>query len=235
MDLLLIKYDTLWAIYIDQVQSTMPLSSKLKADYNELINQQLDSIQIDSIEDFDLTQQALLNILQPREDYSLPEKFREKIFFIKDSLQSPEDYVEHESNYNEYKELIRERIKAKITEFQSLSETKKQAYIQNQQEQRLQSISTQQIIAQHRPPEPGSDRHVLSEEQWLTELQANEAPILIRTLPLPIIIHTLTEMRRALSYLNADQQAQFFAAFLAGTTQNVPNDSYPLEPNGFYP
>ena len=43
----------------------MPLTSKLKADYAELINQQLDTIRIDTAEDFTLVQQALHNIIQP--------------------------------------------------------------------------------------------------------------------------------------------------------------------------
>lgn len=149
----------------------MPLSNKLRADYIELINQQLDSVQITSLADFELVQQALQNILQPVEGYLVPVKFQEKVFFIKDTLQSPEDYVMHEANYNEYQEIIRERIHAKINEIQSLSEEQKQVYTQNQQEQRLQAISNQQMMAQHQSPEQGSEAHVLTEEQWHVELQ----------------------------------------------------------------
>lgn len=149
----------------------MPLSSKLKADYIELINQQLDRVQIDSVEDFELAQQALQNIIQPTTGYDIPEKYREKMFLIKDYLQSPEYYVEHEQNYNEYKQIIIDRITVKIDELQSLSATQKQSYIQNQQDHRARTTTNQQIMSQHRPPQPGSDAHVQTEAQWLAELQ----------------------------------------------------------------
>lgn len=231
----------------------MPLTSKLRADYIELINQQLDTIKIDSLDDFLLIQRALENIIQPSEDYVSPEKFRDKIFFIKDILQSPEDYVEHESNYNEYKQLIRERVSAKITELQSLSEVEKQVYIQNQQEQRAQSIRTQQVIAEHRPPEPGSAAHVLTEEQWLAELQANEASTITLGLDhlsttqlaqamgaIPHSVTTLTlnvtGLTNLLYRLTSDQLAQILASVPDSVTiLNLSDDDSPQEPNPFAP
>lgn len=149
----------------------MPLTSKLRADYVELINNQLDTIKFDSLEDFVLVEQALQNIIQPMENYSQPEKYREKMSFIEEYLQSPEDYVEHESNYSEYQQIIRERINAKILELQSLDMTQKQFYIQHQQTLRSQIQANQQTMAERRPPEPNSDSHVISEEQWHAEEQ----------------------------------------------------------------
>lgn len=149
----------------------MPLTSKLRADYIELINKQLDTIQIDSLEDFALAEQALQNIILPVEGYLSPEKYREKIFFIKDYLHSPEDYVQHEQDYKEYQQIIRERIAAKAGELQSLDMTQKQSYIQHQQAQRAQTTINQQTMAQRRPPQPGSDAHVQTEDEWLAERQ----------------------------------------------------------------
>lgn len=101
----------------------MSLSNKLRADYIELINQQLDNIQIISLDDFEIAQHALQHIVQPQEGYSFPEKYQEKMFSINDYLQSPEDYVEHKQNYSEYQQIIRARIVAKINELQSLNDT----------------------------------------------------------------------------------------------------------------
>lgn len=108
----------------------MPFTSKLRADYVELINQELDTIQIDSLEDFALVEQALQNIIQPAEGYSSPEKYREKMFFIKGYLQSPELYVTHEQNYDEYTQIIRDRITAKINESQLLSAEHREQLLQ---------------------------------------------------------------------------------------------------------
>ena len=137
----------------------MPLSNKLKADYTELINQGLDTIRIDSIEDFDLVQQALHHIIQPAAasgsqqiQYQIPEKYKEKIFVINDYLKDPGDYVQNESDYDEYKQIITSRIAAKINEFQSLSASQKQDYIQHQENQRSQIATHQQIMFQHQPP-----------------------------------------------------------------------------------
>jgi len=149
----------------------MSLSNKLRAEYIELINQQLDNIQIESLEDFEIAQQALQNIIQPVEGYAPPEKYREKMFLIKDNLQSPEDYVEYERNYSEYQQIIRDRIIAKINELQSLNTTQKQSYIENQQAQRSQTATNQQIMAQRRPPQPDDAAHVQTEAEWLTERQ----------------------------------------------------------------
>jgi hypothetical protein len=63
---------------------------KLRADYVELINDQLDSIQIDSLEDFETAQKALQNIVNPTKGYLVPEKYQDKISGIEDYLQFPE-------------------------------------------------------------------------------------------------------------------------------------------------
>ena len=148
----------------------MPLSSKLRADYAELINQQLDTIRIDTVEDFTLVQQALNNIIQPA-TYQVPEKYKEKIFGINDYLKDPGDYVQYESDYDEYKQIITDRIASKIDEFKSLSESQKREYIENQLPQRSQTAANQQTMAQRQPPQQGTDAHVLTENQWHAHMQ----------------------------------------------------------------
>ena len=150
----------------------MALSSKLKADYVELINQQLDHIPMPSIEEFNLVNEALINIVSPRAGYSIPEALRERIFDISDLLDSPEDYVESKEDYAEYQQIIRDRINAKVLELQSCNEKQKEAYIKAHKERKTAAAQYQQQIAGRQAPQPGSNAHTLTQEQWLAEQQA---------------------------------------------------------------
>lgn len=105
--------------------TVMTLSTKLRAEYAELIAQQLDNIPIGSLDDFDLVQQALKNVIRPAASrhsliFTVPEKYQERMFAIKDYIQEPGNYVQHEHDYDEYKQIIRDRITSKINELQSL-------------------------------------------------------------------------------------------------------------------
>ena len=68
----------------------MPLSSKLKADYVEFINDQLDKIPIESVEEFNVVIKSLQNIISPIPDFKVPEKYKDRMFIIKDYLVGPE-------------------------------------------------------------------------------------------------------------------------------------------------
>lgn len=164
----------------------MPLTSELRADYIELINQQLDSIPIDTLEDFELVQRALSNITPPEPSYmtrfitffsrnptrinvAVPEKYQERMDYIKSFLEEPESYVQNRADDNEYKHIIRNRIAAKIHELQTLSEPQKQAYIQAQSDRLTQVRANQAIMSQHQAPAVGSEAHSLSTQQWFEE------------------------------------------------------------------
>ncbi len=149
----------------------MPLSSKLKADYIELINDQLDKIPIESIEEFNVVIQSLQNIISPIPDFKVHEKYKDRMFIIKDYLNSAEDYVELEDDFVEYQQIIKDRIVQKTAELQTLTNAQRNAYIQNYREGRETAAINQQIMAEHLPPEPGSDAHVLSEEEWLADME----------------------------------------------------------------
>lgn len=149
----------------------MPLSSKLKADYIEFINDQLDKIPIESTEEFNVVIQSLQNIISPIPDFKVHEKHKDRMFIIKDYLNSPEDYVELEDDFAEYQQIIKDRIAQKTAELQTLNNAQKDTYIQNYREGRDIATINHQIMAGHLPPEPGSDAHVLSEEEWLADLE----------------------------------------------------------------
>lgn len=149
----------------------MSLTSKLKADYIELINAQLDHIPIECVEEFDLIKEALSNICSPTAGYSVPEALRERIFNISDILNSPKDYVEFEENYAEYQKIIRGRIEKKVVELQSWSEEQKLAYIKTHQERRTAAAQYQEKIAGHQAPKPGSEAHTISEREMLLQSQ----------------------------------------------------------------
>ena len=158
----------------------MPLSSKLKADYIELINNQLDTIEFNSLEEFEVAVQALQNILSPNPAFNVPEKYKAKMLTIQDYLNSPEYYVEFENDYAEYQQIIRSRIEGKISELQTLNTAEKQAYIQNIQEARTLATRNQAIMAQHKPPEPGSAAHTITEEEWHAQMQQEEWRVELR-------------------------------------------------------
>lgn len=146
----------------------MSLSSQCRAEYAELINQQLDNIPIHSIEDFELVKQCLKEIIQADSEsllHHLPEKYQDRMLYIRGFLLSPEDYVEQNQNYNEYKQLITDRIFSKIGEIESFNITQKLSYIQNQVDIASTTLINQDIMKQAIAPKPGSLNHTLPDEE----------------------------------------------------------------------
>ncbi|MDA8561490.1 hypothetical protein N9L02_00055 [Gammaproteobacteria bacterium] len=108
----------------------MPFSTKLKADYIEMINHQLDNIKIEVLNDFTLVQEFLLGIIDPLNYFSAP-KYSEAMNDIREYLDSPENWVEDSSDYEEYRKIIVDRITSKIDELKNMSVSQKKAYIEN--------------------------------------------------------------------------------------------------------
>ncbi|WP_133136678.1 hypothetical protein [Legionella rowbothamii] len=128
----------------------MPFDNKLIADYTELINDELDNIAINTIEEYGLISSALQRLLPAESGIwnfllrklgnflfptpaptPLPKYIEERVSMVKYYLDSPEDYVALPENYAEYKQIIVQRIKAKISEFASLDAVQKDNYMQN--------------------------------------------------------------------------------------------------------
>ncbi|MFJ1269531.1 hypothetical protein ACD661_13270 [Legionella lytica] len=128
----------------------MPFDNKLIADYTELINEELDNIAINSIEEYGQISSALQRLLPPESAVwsfllrhlskalfpaaaptQLPDYIEERVSMVKYYLNTPEDYVALPENYAEYKQIMVRRIKAKISEFESLDAVQKENYMQN--------------------------------------------------------------------------------------------------------
>jgi hypothetical protein len=128
----------------------MPFDNKLIADYTELINDELDNIAINTIGEYGLISSALQRLIPPEPGIwnfllrhlsnffvpppsptPLPEYIEERVSTVKYYLDSPEDYVALPENYAEYRQIIVQRIKAKINEFASFDTIQKENYMQN--------------------------------------------------------------------------------------------------------
>jgi hypothetical protein len=135
---------TIIAPYLFRSTGVILFSSKLKADYIELINSELDNIPIEDIGSFVLVQNALRNILVSNDECIIPKNIKELIENTEDLLNSPEQYVEKESDFEEFKSILRERITKKIEEFELFTQSQKEAYIQNQQTKEKQVFARQE-------------------------------------------------------------------------------------------
>ncbi|CAM2843549.1 Uncharacterised protein [Legionella steigerwaltii] len=122
----------------------MPFSTKLKADYIEMINWELDSIPMERREEFNLIAQDLQNIITS--DFVLaiksifcpkivlPKATQDQLNYIRYCFNTPKDFVKSAADYSEYQQILKERITAKINEFRKFSEKEQRDYIVFQQE-----------------------------------------------------------------------------------------------------
>ena len=144
-------------------------SSKLNADYTELANTYLDHIPVYTETDFKTTEVCLKYLLEKNEVGTGSDELRERVIDIKALLDHPEIYVELEINYNLFKDIIIDRIKSKIKEFETMSPQEKKDYIENQQKQREEVQRTQAQLATAQPPT--GEARTLTEAAYLAELQ----------------------------------------------------------------
>jgi hypothetical protein len=129
--------------------SVMGFSTKLKADCVELINEELDSIPIDRLEEFDLIARELQDIISPpsfisslrcffcpapKKKSPLSAAAQEQLGYVRFCFDNPQEYVKLKADYAEYQQIIKDRITAKIAEFQTFNASEKRAYIQFQEE-----------------------------------------------------------------------------------------------------
>lgn len=124
----------------------MGLGTKLIADYVEMINAELDQIPVKRGEDFKLVAQELQQIIctslfssfkgaflsKPKP--TLSRQILDQIDYIRFCYNNPKEYVASSSDYSEYKNILKERITAKIKEFQDFNLEDKKAYIAFQKE-----------------------------------------------------------------------------------------------------
>lgn len=148
----------------------MSLSNKLIADYVELINHKLDGFQVENVNDFPLIITALEAIT--REDKSIPPALLDRVIDVREMLDHPEDYVQDQVNYPEYKEIILKRVSEKINELVSLSSQQQVSLIEEQKKLKEVTIKHQELMKGHTPPAANSEAHVeeLDSMGWLSTL-----------------------------------------------------------------
>ncbi len=143
------------------------LSSRLVADYTELANRCLDHIEVDTVREFPIVIEALQSMLAPNRGRIVPPRLWVKLESIRELLNSPELYVQDQHHYDEYRQIIQRRLAAKINELSTFNDAEKQRYLTDQQHRASQYERYRRITCRALPPIPGSEAHVISdEEQW---------------------------------------------------------------------
>lgn len=149
----------------------MPLSTKLQAEYTELINQYLDTIPVEKPEDFVEIKEALQAITDPTQSHHIAPTLEGRIKDIKEVLEQPELYVAKTDDYQEFTSIVMRRIAAKVSEINNLSPSEKEKIISEQNEIKERALQNQALMASRSPPAVGSEAHVVSEIEWLRQLQ----------------------------------------------------------------
>lgn len=126
---------------------TMPFSTKLIADYVEMINGELERIPVEQPAEFKFITEELQDMISwsflkglrncfftsPSKP-DLPHATQEQLNYISYCLNTPQDFVKSSADYAEYKKILTQRITAKINEFQSMDRKAKWEYIQYRKE-----------------------------------------------------------------------------------------------------
>lgn len=150
----------------------MPFSSKLTTDYIELINHALDFLPIQNIEEFSLLIIALENIITPKPDCFCAHLTES----IEEILNNPDSYVQDESNYIEFQNIIKSRIIQTINSFKKLSNLQKQIYIDNQKKEKedrdtTSSQATQLAIKRGKPLLEHTTTYEETEEAFASRIE----------------------------------------------------------------
>lgn len=148
------------------------LSTKLQAEYADLVNQYLDHIPIASVNEFSTVADALGTITDPKTSRTVPNGLKERISSIQELLDQPELYVENKKDYAAYRKVILDRVAAKVRELSSMTLAEKERYMAEGHERKERTAHFQNITVSARPPAPNSEAHTISDEQWLAEEQA---------------------------------------------------------------
>ncbi len=134
------------------------MSSKLNADYIELANSYLDAIPIANAKDALEAVHGLTEMLQKRfTDTQTP--IAQKLIGIQELLDNPDMYVEQEQHYQEYIELIKARIQAKIDELNNQSNKERIKRYQEQQTLKNEAAHNQTLMAAATAPALHSEAH----------------------------------------------------------------------------
>ncbi len=125
-------------------------------EYGELFGTKLDAIPIETLDDFRVVTLALEAISSkaklPKKDPSWS-RLSDRIIALQDTAKHPELYAKPE-HHDSFKRLLIEQVQRKVEEFKGLSLEQKTAYIENQQHEKNQTLSSHSIMASRIPPKP---------------------------------------------------------------------------------
>jgi len=74
-------------------------------------------------------------------------------------------------NYELFKETVLNQVKFKIKEIPTMTEGEKLSSVNNYAINKLRTLENQALMKKNEAPIEGSEAHVLSEAQWLEEMQ----------------------------------------------------------------
>ena len=146
------------------------LSSREKAFYVELVNDQLRAVHIQDQRTFSVFAIALQSLIDTTQKLrSLgPENegISRCIEDLTQMLNEPEMYAKAE-HHEEFRSIIKDRVAAKIKELKLLATDEKTslAYIEQQQKTKKEAQDHLKIMQAAHEPVSGSERHVVSEEE----------------------------------------------------------------------
>lgn len=149
----------------------MPLSSKLRAEYAELINQALDAIPVTRPADFRNIATILDQMLRNMEQPDCAPILKGSLETVLEYLTQPEMYVESPENYVDYQQIIKDRIQSKIAEFNSFTPDQKYQYIINQSRLKEQASAQQRMMAAAESRRAEHAQHMETEQAVLEALQ----------------------------------------------------------------
>lgn len=164
-----------------RMRLTRPLSNRRRAEYIDMINIALDSIPIEQSSDFNTAAAELEKIVNAVEAKNKPRfQTTTKEYFeaIHEFFTHAEDYAKPEYR-QEYLEILLNRIRARITEFRTLTAEQQTHYTTDQKNKKEITKQNHHIMASNESKRAEHIKHVESEETMLHRMQEefNLAPI----------------------------------------------------------
>lgn len=135
------------------------LNTALKADYTEMVNHYLDRLPIENTEEFE-SYACALKVLLKKESLPIPETIKSNVQPILDLLEHPSLFVQDKLNFEEFRQIVRDRIASKINDIGLMTLNDKQKYIQARQQSKKETQINHAKMKQYERPAEGSERHV---------------------------------------------------------------------------
>lgn len=138
-------------------------SEKIRTDYIELINYEIDNLVVNNLAELDQLIKELKLLILIFENKIPMQTLQKQIADILEMLNNPQLFVQQEADYKEFQNIVLERINSKIAELSELSEERREIYIQ-ELHARLNKAKQDNAIHLHliknkKPPQQGTPAH----------------------------------------------------------------------------